>query len=217
MDRLKKKTLKEQLNFYQSGLSGCKFAEHASQNPEKHNWAHKVFPGEMNSKLLRSVETFITKSEKRDDVSTVSLIFPQVATQQELESFISWITKSPRFFLGPDVTVQDFRCVHLRATIGEDTAWVSGFAPLDFLPKTRQTPYTEIVFRIHKRPKYAKSIQPEPPEGTLHVADMEMPGMSKEEFTKKWQESFSSTRNILGHHADELSAAKVTFIIPIKK
>lgn len=217
MDRLKKKTLKEQLDFYKVGLAGCKFAEYAAHNPEKHNWMHKVFHGELHSSLLRQVERFVERAEKSDDTSTVSLIFPQVKTQDALEKLISFLTTSPRFFLEPDEITHDFRCVHLRAHIGEDVAWVSGFAPLDFLPKTRQTPYTEIVFRVQKRPKYVKSIQPEPPAGTLHVADMEMPGMSREEFTRNWQQSFSHTQEVLGHHADELSAAKVTFAIPLQK
>ena len=215
MEKWKRQIIDEQLDFYKEGLAGCKFAQYAAQNPESHFWKHDVFIGELNDDLLKSVENFINYAETTDDISTVSLIFPEVKTEQDLARFLNWIVQSERFFLEPDVEIEGFRCIHLRVNVDEQKSWVSGFAPLNFMPLTRQSPYTEIVFRVKKRPDYKDNIQPKPPKDEIHVADMEMPGMSKDEFTKKWRESFVATKERLGHDTDELSAAKVTYILPV--
>jgi len=94
---------------------------------------------------------------------------------------------------------------------------VSGFAPLSFLPETRRAPCTELVFRVKNKQRYIKSIQPPTPENQLHVANLELPGISRNDFVKLWTGSFINTREKLGHKPDLLSAARTTFALPISK
>jgi len=119
------------------------------------------------------------------------------------------------FYFEPEFEFDGYRCVGLRASVLENASWVSGLAPLDFLPETRQAPCTELVFRVKNKQKYIKSVQPPTPHNQLHVANLELPDITRDGFTNLWIGSFVGTRQILGHQPDLLSAAKTTFAIPI--
>ena len=107
----------------------------------------------------------------------------------------------------------DYICVGLRVVSGSERSWVTGFGNFDFLPKTRQAPFTEIIFRSKPRPDY-DSVMKEAPAGVLHLADMDMKGMRENKFKALWFGSFDKTEAVLGHKPDILSAAKTTFAFP---
>jgi hypothetical protein len=107
------------------------------------------------------------------------------------------------------------RFVRLRARVGADVSWVSGFGPFDFLPRTRQAPHCELTIRVKPRPLY-KWYFKDPLEGVIHLADLNMRGLSEQNLVKLWVASFVTTKKVLGHSPDEESAAKTTFVIPIE-
>jgi len=207
----KERIKKVQNEFYKRGDAGCRFAEYVAQYPGKYKWEQQVFETVDVSKI----DAYVQGSVANPDVQMVSIILPTVVDEKTLKEMIDTLTtKSSVFFQEPEEEYQGFRLIRLRAHILGKTAWVSGFGPMNFLPKTRQAPHTELIVRVAERPNYKKSIMTPTPHDQLHVADLEIPEMGKNEFTKTFQESFKNTTHILGHGADELSAAKTTFILP---
>ena len=91
---------------------------------------------------------------------------------------------------------------------------MTGFGNFNFLPKTRQSVFTEIMFRSKARPPYEK-VMKKTPEGIIHLADMDMKGMSDNKFKSLWYGSFDNTESVLGHKPDLKSAAKTTFAVPL--
>lgn len=105
------------------------------------------------------------------------------------------------------------RCLGLRVRVGVLESWVSGFGPFDFLPVTRRSPYTEVAFRVKARPKYELILKPAP-ENVIHLADLDLLGVTNAAFRTLWQASLDRTARMLGHAPDLRSAAKTTYAIP---
>jgi hypothetical protein len=59
-------------------------------------------------------------------------------------------------------------------------------------------------------------VMKEAPPDTLHVADMDLLGISENKFKALWYGSFDRTEAVLGHKPDLRSAAKTTFVVPTR-
>ena len=122
---------------------------------------------------------------------------------------------TPPFSLEEEKRYRGRICLGFRLQVGELSSWLSGFGGFDFLPKTRQAVFTEIVFRTKSRPQY-DWVMKETPEGVIHLADMDMKGMGEHKFKSLWHGSFATTEEVLGKKPDLRSAAKTTFAVPYK-
>ena len=199
----------KQLDFYRQGLVGCKFAEHAAKSPQEHKWGHCI----IEHPNVLHIDREVRKAVDDPRIAQLSIIFPSVRTKQDLIALVEQFEMSEIFYFEPDVEFQNYICKRLRARILDKTSWVSGFAPMDFMPKTRRTPFTEIVLRVKNKPPYRKNIQPDTCENELHPGDLAMQGITGAEFTRMWKESFAAVKKVLGHNPDELSAARTSFVI----
>jgi hypothetical protein len=202
-----------QLKFFQEGKAGCQFAVLVSNNPGFYRWKHVVVDGTDVAKIDQITDGAIADSE----INQLSLLFPQIKTRLALEELLNQFELSRVFYFEPEIGFEGYKCVRLRAKVLDKTSWVSGLGPFNFLPETRRAPYTELAFRVKAKPPYVKSVQPQTPDYQLHVANLELPGIGKDEFVKLWTGSFVRTREVLGHKPDLLSAAKTTFAIPISE
>lgn len=54
----------------------------------------------------------------------------------------------------------------------------------------------------------------EAPDGVIHLADMDMKGMSENKFKALWYGSLDRAEEVIGHRPDLRSAAKTTFAVP---
>jgi hypothetical protein len=109
----------------------------------------------------------------------------------------------------------DSMCLGYRVAVGDLTSWMTGFGPFAFLPKTRQAPFTEIIFRSKPRPQYDWVMKEAPPD-LIHLADMDMKGMAEEQLRSLWEGSLTNTESVLGSKPNLRSAAKTTFAIPLR-
>ena len=205
--------ISKQIEFFRKGQAGCQFAARVSENPIQYGWRHIV----VEPFDIVKIDKIVNESAVDSSTKQLSLLFPQIRTRQDHEQLLSGLDESNIFHIESEIEYNGFRLICLRAKILQKNSWVSGFAPLDFLPETREAPCTELVFRVKDKPKYTNSVQPPTPENELHVANLELPGISRDEFTQLWTGSFIHTRQILGHKPDLLSAAKTTFAIPIQE
>ena len=201
--------IETQLEFYRKGLAGCLFAAHAAVNPAKYGWRLNMCATDVGD-IERMIQSAITSPE----VSTQSIIFPRVMSEQELLELLTMFPNVPSITLGQEEQYENSVCLGYRLKVNELQSWVTGFGSFDFLPKTRQAVFTEIVFRCKPRPQY-EYVMKEAPEGVIHLADMDMKGMRENQFKALWYGSFDNTEKQLGHKPNLRSAAKTTFAIPI--
>ncbi|GAC1405650.1 MAG: hypothetical protein NVSMB52_19430 [Chloroflexota bacterium] len=202
------KVLEAQLDFYRRGRAGCRFAAHAATEPARYGWHHRIA-----SAKLTEIESEIVKAIDAAAITTLSLTFPEVREPIELLRFVEEVRFGRLIFLQQDELFDGFRCLGLRVRVGNLLSWVSGFGPFDFLPATRRSPNTELVFRVKPRPDYDWVLKPSP-EGVIHLADMDMRGLSEQALRRMWDSSYSGTEQVLKGKPDFKSAAKTTFAIP---
>ena len=207
---MRKKTIIEtQLEFYRKGKAGCLFVAHAAGNPAKFEWRLSV------CKIHKDdIEKLIQSAIELPDISTQSMIFPSVVTDQDLKELLWVLQETPSVVLEQQKEFEGAVCLGYRAKVNHLKSWMTGFGNFDFFPKTRQSVFTKIMFRSKPRPHYKKMMK-KSPEGIVHLADMDMKGMSDNKFKSLWYGSFDNTENILGHKPDLKSAAKTTFAVPL--
>lgn len=198
-----------QLQFYKSGAAGCLFAAHAARNPEKYDWRLSVSAVES-----AKIETIVREAIAYPHVSTQSILFPSVVNEDDLKQLLAVLKETPLFFVEQEIEFRGLMCVGYRVRVEGLTSWVTGFGSFEFLPKTRQAIFTEIVFRSKPRPDY-KTVMKESPEGVIHLADMDMKGMNESKFKSLWYGSLDNTEKVLGRNPDIRSAAKTTFSVPV--
>lgn len=208
-NKTKVQIIADHLDFFVRNRSGCAFAAYAARDALKYEWCH-VTLGLEDVGLLNEI---IAESVASAEVSTLSVIFPEVRTFDDLFELL------PRL-IGEQITLHEVRpsgdnaCIRLRSRVGAEQSYVSGFGPFDLMPVTRQTPHTSIVMRVGPRPNYDWYLK-EPDEGLVHVADMDMKGLDDKALERMWKNSFFRTAGLLGKSPDEESAAKTTFVIPL--
>jgi len=199
-----------QLEFYRRRKAGCLFAAFAASDPSKYGWRLLVGSAD-EDRIEESIQAAIISPE----VFTQSIIFPSITTQEHMKDLLSVLRKTPSVSLEQEKKFEDSVCLGFRVKVGHLKSFVTGLGCFDFLPKTRQAFFTEIVFRSKPRPDYEWVMKAAPP-GIIHLADMDMKGMRENQFKALWNGSFDKTGNILGHKPDVRSAARTTFAVPLK-
>jgi hypothetical protein len=202
-----KSIIQEQMNFYKNGLSGCYFASVAAKNPHMYGWHQSVIDAN-----VQDINESLVSAINNPNISTLSLIVPKVCEPIDLINLTQELIQVPVIQVESQ-EYNSFTCLGVRVLVGDYISWVTGFGNFSFLPKTRQAPYTEIALRVKPRPNYEWVLK-EAPKMIIHLADLDMLGLSKAIFEKLWKLSFRNTERVLGHKPDLLSAAKTTFSIP---
>ena len=200
---------REQLEFFRAHKAGCAFAALAAKQPEQYGWFQHIVQAE-----CQVIEKVLDDSIQDPEVTMVSLIFPSVRSLQELLELTDNLKSANNILLEQDVVFKGFRCLGFRLKLHKALSWMSGFGNFDFLPQTRQSPHTEISVRVKPRPNYDWVLK-EHPETTVHIADLNMGGLSDTMLKKLWQSSFDQTERVLDHKPDLRSASKTTFAIPV--
>lgn len=201
------KIKEDQRVFYATNKAGCAFAALAAKDPARYGWEQNVLPVEATA-----IQAVTDRAILNPKVSQISLIFPEVVCVSGLAQLIQTLTTLKTFQVGKEEKYEGFRCVGLRAQVGVNQSWISGFGPFAFFPITRQAPHTEIAFRVKDRPHYDRSMKESPP-GVIHLADLNV-GVTWAVFQTMWKATMKQTKRLLGHEPDLRSAAKTTFVLP---
>lgn len=195
-----------QMDWYKSHKCGCSFAALAAKDPDKYGWKQIVTPDKITNIELDAI---IDKCFNDDTITTVSLIFPNMTTIKDIKDLMAFMCTTSRCIYG-SIYDGEFTYEELRFKHNDDIAWVSGFAPLECLPKTRQAPYTELAFRCSPKPTFDYVLK-ETPKHILHLADLDLLGISDAVFRSLWASSFKITKKLLGRKPTRLEAAKTTY------
>ena len=197
-----------QLGFFQTLCTGCTFAAAAASNPKYYGWHHYVTEPKINN-----IEEHIEESISNRDVTTLSLLFPEVTNITQMLDLILEMQRSHYFSQDLNFGANGHLCIGIRLRIAQFKSWVLGFGPMSYLPATRRAPYTEIIVRVKLRPHYKWSMKLPSPD-SIHLADLDMKGITKEAFVRLWDGSVTNTKRILGSTRDMRSKAKTTFSFP---
>ena len=79
-----KQIIEAQLDFYRNNKAGCAFAGLAAKNPEIYGWFQRIIPSD--SKII---DAEIKAAIAASNVTTLSLIFPEVNTSEKLLELIN--------------------------------------------------------------------------------------------------------------------------------
>ena len=92
-------------------------------------------------------------------------------------------------------------------------AWVLGFAPIDTMPITRQSPYTAMILRSKvEYDHFAIPRADEPPNVGLHLADM---CLTSEIGQGVWKNTEKMRANLVRDYEYYGAKARVTFSLPV--
>ena len=205
-----KTVIETQLEFYRRGGAGCLFAAYAAADPSRYGWRLSV-----SNVDETGIEGLVQSAISLPEVSTQSIVFPSILTREDLRHLLFILKEVPSVSLEQEEEFKGSICLGYRVKVGDLKSLMTGLGSFDFLPKTRQSVFTEIVFRSKPKPDY-EQVMKEAPPGIIHLADMNMKGMRENQFKALWYGSFDKTENILGHKPDLRSAAKTTFAVPPK-
>lgn len=200
--------LAEQRAFFRHNRSGCAFAAHAAKDMDKFGWKQAICPIS-----AEAIDEALGCAISDPKISTLSILLPDVKSALGIVELVDEIRSGKLISALPNEAWNELTLYKIRAQIGSDVSWVSGFGPFQFLPPTRQAPVVELTTRVKERPRYDWYFK-ETPEGIIHLADMSMNNMSDRNLQKLWSNSFLRTNKLLGHPPDEASAAKTTFAVP---
>lgn len=210
-NKTEEQIIADQLEFFMRNGSGCAFAAQAARDPNRYEWGHLVVP----TADLGKIDELLVSAIADNSISTLAMIFPEVRSDEELDNFIPKLV-TEHITLNEIYDTENNRCFRFRAKINEEQSYISGFGPFEYMPITRRSPHTSIVLRVKPRPPYTWHLKP-PVEGIIHVADMDMKGLSNRTLGRMWNNSFFRTAGLLGKKPDEESAAKTTFVVPIDR
>lgn len=201
----------EHLDFFAKNGSGCAFAVQAARDAARHDWAIRI----VRDGQVDSLDLLLREAVADPDVSTLSVVFPDTRTDEDLDALLPRLA-CDTLFLHEKFDTEHNRCYRFRARVGEEDSYVSGFGPYNYMPVTRHTSATSIVLRVAARPNYSWYLK-EPTLGIVHVADMDMKGVSDRNLKRMWANSFLRVAGLLGHSPNDESAAKTTFVIPLDR
>lgn len=202
--------VRSQLRFLREKKAGCLFAATAARDPLKYGWHHEV----LASPSARRIDDLIRAAIRSSEATTLSIVLPTVASAEDLVRLIRTLVACRKLVLELRENFRAMTCFGFRARVGRLRSYVTGFADLPFMPKTRRTPFAEITMRVKPRPNY-EFVFKEAPPGVIHLADLDMKGMRRGRLWALWRNSFVETEGVLGAKPDLRSAARTTFALPM--
>lgn len=201
--------LTAQMEFYRRNRAGCAFAAFAAKDHRKYGWTQTI-----TAPNAPAIDALIQSAITDPKVTMVSAVFPTVDSPQALLAFADELRHCSRLTLGQKEAFGDSLCLGFRVLVPPKVSWISGFAPFEFMPVTRRAPYVELAFRVKPRPDY-RVVLKSAPGNVIHLADLDLLGMTQAAFRTLWDNSLSHTAKLLGHAPDLRSAAKTTLSLPL--
>lgn len=212
-----------QTHWHRSGQTGCVFARILSDDPVGNLWRIVPLTGiwswsaaDWNARVRDDARAAITDPQ----VWLVSYLFPDVTEPAHLGKLVRHLaaldgwsveTTGPLEVEGRGALMN----TGVRLVLPDGvTSWALGLAPFAFMPFTRQSPFTEILFAV--KPKGAEPLHPElnGDRSLAHVADAPVPIVAgtADSIMKKTK---ANKRLHLRGVNDQTAKAKVTFSVPV--
>lgn len=145
--------IQKQIEWHGRSSQGCIFAAYLfKKDPPESKVKRNCFDREINKDLIDEVFSLIKKSINDPDTYVLSIIFPRINTKKQLIDLISLFKEYTDWQIDDSDLWKDHKLVKVRVPLNQKDSndkeiysWMLGFAPLEFLPLTRQAPFFEII------------------------------------------------------------------------
>ncbi len=207
-------------HWHGEGRNGCIFALLAARKPDEIGWKDFVVTGSIDEIESGDTETLlknlITLAISDPNCQVLSLLFSNIYTDNDLVRLIRFLLNMDIVKLVDEQEIDDLVTLSLRIPLNSDNvlSWLMAFGPYDYFPQTRQSPITEVAIRVKTKPDI-QFHRLNKDNFAAHLADLPLE-YKDEVMEKTWENTLKRTRYILGEEPNQFSAAKTTFILPIK-
>lgn len=202
-----------QRDWHTRGQNGCNFARIAARRAAEIGW-RSSFIADVDD--LTTVDSVMQASESDQNAEIVSLVLPPMSPSDLLDTMVT-LTEESSFYLEKDALIDDNtkRQLFLRYPLqmGRIAAWSMCFAPYDFMPNTRRSPFIEIATRVKEKPEgLHPMLNGNPAEA--HLADLILDKDPKHT-AHRIITTVGRTATILGAKPNHITAAKSTIVVPV--
>lgn len=205
--------LEAQRDWHTRGQNGCNFARIAARKAIELGWkSHYV------DQNLEEVGRVMRDAENDESCEIMSLVFRPMPVDDLVDTVTS-LTEESDFYLEKDELIDNDtkRQLFLRypLQLGRIAAWSMCFAPYDFMPNTRRSPFIEIATRMKEKPDGLHEMLNRK-EGEAHLADLIIDKNPKHT-GHRIATTIKRTAAILGDKPNHITAAKSTITIPVSE
>lgn len=202
-----------QQDWHARGQNGCNFARIAARRALEVGW-HSEYIGSLDD--VDKVDDVMAESADHPDREIVSIVFDSMSPN-DLVDMITTLTEVSDFYLEDDRIIDEGtrRQLYLRypLKLGRVAAWSMCFAPYDFMPNTRRSPFIEIATRVKEKPEgLHPMLNGNPAEA--HLADLILDNDPKHT-AHRIVTTVGRTAAILGEKPNHITAAKSTIVVPL--
>ena len=202
-----------QKNWHTRGQNGCNFARIAARKAIELGWrSHYI------DQNIDEVGDIMRTAEADDSCEIMSLVFSH-RNAEDLVDTITTLTEESDFYLEKDELIdsETKRQLYLRypLQLGRIAAWSMCFAPYDFMPNTRRSPFIEIATRMKEKPSGLHEMLNQK-EGEAHLADLIIDKNPKHT-GHRIASTIKRTVAILGEKPNHITAAKSTITVPVSE
>ena len=222
-------------------MQGCIYAAYIiKQDTNSSGCGIHCFREQLSTELIIKVKNEIDNSIESEATTFLRIILPSIQTKDNLIEFVSLIKNHTNWLVSDSEIWNGNRLVKIRIPMNkkdenkkEIVSWVLGFGPFVFFPKTRQSPFFEIIVPVktkyffkdkHNRFSLTKQSENSIDRGTssddAHLADVYINNITDDEKRDKqmWENSRKRKSMILTEHGsvefnDSNAKAKITFSI----
>jgi hypothetical protein len=204
-----------QRDWHIRGQTGCQFARLAALAAHALSWHYLVAAvAEPIAAEFGVITSQLELAERDQGCEILSILFPAVTSPRQAVNIIYDFATQRGFWLERVSLDEDHLRLHLRYTLPgpKSAAWIMAFAPFDFMPNSRRSPYFELAIRVKPKPsEIFHRINSD--RAVAHLADAPLT-MPAKHWEDRWQSTLKRTRMILGHEPNQISAAKATLTVP---
>lgn len=165
------------------------------------------------SRLILVLRTMLTAGTEASQ-----LVVPWVDTPDRLVEFVSQVGRLPDWYVR-DVTDGEPEdglirvAVRWRLPEPDHVSWVLGFGPFEFMPFTRRSPFTALIFRSAAAHPDAIPRTRREHHTEVHLADLD-PRVDEARYTDMWSRTEKRKVSLLAGELVSGAKARVTFLIP---
>lgn len=203
-----------QRDWHTRGQNGCNFARIAARRAMEVGW-HSEYIASVDD--IDRVDDVMKSAEDNPESEIVSVVFEPMSPTDLADTLVT-LTEVSDFYLEKDELIDDGtrRQMFLRypLKLGRIAAWSMCFAPYDFMPNTRRSPFIEIATRVKEKPENLHPMLNGNP-AEAHLADLVLDRDPKHT-AHRIATTVSRTETILGGKPSHITAAKSTIVFPVQ-
>jgi hypothetical protein len=199
-------------HWHTTGQTGCLFARLLSGEADDARWPTVVLD-DASPATAAEIAKATREAGEADGCDLISFVIPTLTDIRGAREIVVALAETEGFDIFESREVDGHVIVAVRAALPDGlTAWAISFGPLPEWPATRRGPMFELVLRVKPKPDRIFHKLNQDPK-VAHLADINL-DRDDEHLERLYSRSKRATEDVLGAHADKLSAARATFSFP---